>query len=100
MKLQEKMFQCVESWKKSGKTKVDFLKDTDISVHKLNYWLDKYSVLEAVVNKTNSNEFSDFQEIGLPSFAENFEDKRMIKKLLELSTPSGLKITIFEQCLV
>lgn len=100
MKLQEKMFQYVESWRKSGMSKVNFLKDTDITIHKFNYWLDKYSVLEVVENKLKAKEFANFQEICLPLFAKNLEDKSPIKKVLELSTPSGMKITIFEQCLV
>lgn len=96
MNLQEKMFDCVERWKKSGMTKVIFIKDTGISIHKFNYWLDKYSVWELVKNKVKPNGVSDFQEIRLPSFIEDFGDKRTIRKLLELSTPSGFKVTIFE----
>lgn len=100
MNLQGKMFQLAESWKKSGMTKVNFLKDSDISIHKFNYWLYKYSVREVVTNNVKPNKLTDFEEICLPSFAENLEDKRAIKKVLEISTPSGFKITIFEQCLV
>jgi len=37
MKLQEKMFQFIEDWKKSGLTKLEFLKKTGITIHKFNY---------------------------------------------------------------
>jgi len=100
MKLQEKMFQTIEDWKKSGLDKVHFVKNTGITIHKFNYWIDKYSLLKTLENKVKSIEKSQFQEINMPLFSENLECKTIPKKVLELETPSGLKITIFEQCLV
>jgi len=98
--LQEKMFQTIEDWKKSALNKVHFLKKTGITIHKFNYLIDKYSLLKTLENKVKSIEKSQFQEIKLPLFTENLECKTISKKVLEPKTPSGLKITIFEQCLV
>ena len=100
MKLQEKIFLTIEDWKKSALKKVHFVKNTGITIHKFNYWIDKYSLLKTLKNKINSIEKSHFQEIKLPLFPKNLECKTIPKKVLELETPSGLKITIFEQCLV
>jgi hypothetical protein len=53
MNLQQKMFQFIEDWKKGGLTKVDFLKNTGITIHKFNYWIDKYSLLMELVERIN-----------------------------------------------
>jgi hypothetical protein len=100
MKLKQKMFQFIEDWKKSGLTKVEFIKNTGITIHKFNYWIDKYSLLKPRENKDKLIDESQFQEINLPLFSENSVCKTIPKKLLELETLQGLKITIFEQCLV
>jgi len=100
MKLQEKMFLTIEDWKKSGLKKVHFVKNAGITIHKFNYWIDKHSLLITLENKVKSVDKNQFQEIKLPLFLKNLECKTIPKKVLELETPSGLKITIFEQCLV
>ena len=100
MKLQEKIFLTIEDWKKSALKKVHFVKNTGITIHKFNYWIDKYSLLKTLENKVKSIEKSQFQEIIYHYFSENLECKTIPKKVLELETPSGLKITVFGQCLV
>ena len=54
MKLQEKMFQFIEDWKRGGLTKVEFLKSTGITIHTFNYWIDTYSLLKTRKNKDKS----------------------------------------------
>jgi len=48
------MFHFIEDWKKSGLTKVDFLKNTGITIHKFNYWIDKYSLLKSLAVSCHS----------------------------------------------
>jgi len=76
------------------------VKNAGITIHKFNYWIDKYSLLKTLENKFKSIEKSQFQEIKLPLFSENLECKTIPKNAFELENPSGFKITIFGQCLV
>jgi len=94
------MFQTIEDWKKSGLKKAHFVKNTGITIHKFNYWIDKYSLLKTLENRVKLIEKSQFQEINLPLFSENLECKTIPNNAFELETPSGFKITIFGQCLV
>ena len=84
MKLQEKMLQTIEDWKKSGLKKVHFVKNTGITIHKFNYWMDKYSLLKILENRVKSIDKSQFQEINLPLFSENLECKTIPKNAFEL----------------
>jgi len=85
---------------KSGLNKVHFEKNIGITIYKFNYWIDKYSLLKTLENKVKSVDKSQFQEINYHYFSENLECKTIPKKVLELETPRGLKITIFGHCLV
>lgn len=99
--LQEKMFQLIENWKASGLSKNEFLKNSDYTIHKLNYWLDKYAVSKEIKQNKSLNN-GDFRQLVIPCFSSDasldldVSSRQESKKLVELHTPSGLKITIFE----
>jgi transposase-like protein len=42
MKLQEQMYQLVESYQQSGKSQKEFCSQQGIGLAKLNYWISKY----------------------------------------------------------
>jgi transposase-like protein len=42
MKLQEQMYQLVESYQQSGKSQKEFCSHQGIGLAKLNYWISKY----------------------------------------------------------
>jgi predicted acetyltransferase len=46
MDLQEKMFEEVEAWRKSGLTKQVFVKDKEYTLAKFNYWVAKQSAMQ------------------------------------------------------
>lgn len=75
------MFSEVENWMASGSAKLEFLAGKDYSVAKFNYWLAKWKATQS------SETTSGFMEIGL----------REVKlgKVLEIESPSGVKITVF-----
>lgn len=81
MILQEKMFRDIEAWFESGQTKQNFLKDKPYSLAKFNYWLQKLKQIQ------ESSTLEGFKEL---SFSEP-----SLGKVLEIVTPSGLKIIVF-----
>jgi len=81
MSTQEKMFTAIELWQNSGKSKAEFLIGKDFSEAKFNYWICKWKSLQT----TTAND--GFEEIGLSGIRAG--------KVLEISTASGLKITVF-----
>lgn len=81
MNLQEKMFEEVESWVSSGKSKKAFLKDKEYGEAKFNYWLAKWKASQCL--DTNAG----FREVG-------FSEVKL-GKVLEIEAPSGVKITVF-----
>jgi hypothetical protein len=81
MNLQEKMFGDIESWFESGQTKQNFLKDKAYSLAKFNYWLKKFK------DSQEPTTLEGFKELG---FSES-----SLGKVLEIETPSGLKIIVF-----
>ncbi len=92
--LKDEMFRLIEDWKNSGLSKLDFLKDKKITKDKFGYWLVKYNKQKGTkpgsVEKQNIP--SVFKEITLPDSPQ----VQLINKVIELTTPSGLKITVFE----
>lgn len=81
MNLQEKMFGDIESWFESGQTKQNFLKDKSYSLAKFDYWLKKFK------QSQEPTTLEGFKEL---SFSEP-----SLGKVLEIETPSGLKIVVF-----
>jgi hypothetical protein len=90
MTLQEEMFALVSEWKSSGLSKRTFLSDKPIGLPKFNYWCEKYS------RHTTSSELPAVHESG--HFRELIIDDGATDasiKVLELTTRSGLRITVF-----
>ncbi|MBI1837034.1 MAG: hypothetical protein HYR91_07185 [Flavobacteriia bacterium] len=91
--LKDEMFRLIEDWKNSGLSKLDFLKDKKITKDKFGYWLAKYNKQNK--SKLPKEEKQDippiFKEITLPDVTV----VRTINKVIELTTRSGLKITVF-----
>lgn len=81
MGLQEKMFGDIETWFESGQTKLKFLQDKPYSMAKFNYCLQKKKQSQI---STSSDGFREL------SFSEP-----SLGKVLEIETPSGLKIIVF-----
>jgi hypothetical protein len=82
MRIQEKMFGEVESWMRSGATKVKFIEGKSFSSAKFNYWLAKWKAHQ----ETSEGGIEDFCEL-------NFSE--ILGKVLEIEAPSGVKITVF-----
>lgn len=83
MSLKEEMYSMIEQWRCSGQSKRDFISDKPISIHKFGYWLSKY-------NKESYHEV--FKELQPPKSVKPTD----VKKVLELTTSSGVRVTIFE----
>ncbi len=81
MGLQENMFSEIDQWHSSGLTKQSFLQTKAYSHAKFNYWLLKWK--QSQISSSSDN----FWEL---SFSE-----QSIGKVLEIETPSGLKIIVF-----
>ena len=81
MNLQEKMYLEVENWVASGELKHVYLNGKDYSEAKFNYWLSKWKSQQTVVD------FNGFKEVGLPEIASG--------KVLEIESPTGVRITVF-----
>ena len=80
MGAQDKMFAAVEQWQESGKSKTEFLIEKDFSEGKFNYWISKWKTLQATTSK------DVFEEIGILGIKT--------RKILEITTGSGIKIKI------
>ena len=81
MGTQEKMFKAIDQWQQSGKSKSEFLIAKDFSEAKFNYWISKWKALQGTTSKDG------FEEIGLSGIKPG--------KILEITTASGIKITVF-----
>ncbi len=90
MTLQEEMFALVAEWKSSGLTKKTFLADKPVGLPKFNYWCEKYTRHKAVSSLPSVGESGHFRELII-------EDRlaEEANKVLELTTRSGLRITVF-----
>jgi hypothetical protein len=87
MQLQEEMFALISEWKNSGLTKKTFLVDRQIKRPKFDYWCNKYH------DHFDGSEFpaaKHFQELVLRDTTSE-----TTSKVFELTTPSGLHITVF-----
>jgi hypothetical protein len=88
MKLQEKMFGEVRLWNSSSKKRIDFVENKDYSLAKFDYWINKY-------NKTIAESSTHhFKEIPIQEELSPKPDQS--EKMIELETPSGIKITIYK----
>lgn len=90
MKLQEKMFALVADWESGSQTKKSFLSDKPVSLSKFDYWRVKYNKSKGCSGIATQNPGSDFRELLLGG--PGSED---LSKVLELTTPSGLRITVY-----
>jgi len=81
MSLQEEMFAEVNQWMASGITKTDFLKGKQYSEAKFNYWIAKWKAYQAVADQPG------FREVG-------FSEVKL-GKVLEIESPTGVRITVF-----
>lgn len=90
MKIQEEMFALVAEWKSSGQTKKSFLSEKPVSLSKFDYWRAKFDKNRSSSSLTTQNHSSDFRELLMSDAAP--EDA---SKVLELTMPSGLHITVF-----
>lgn len=88
MQLQEEMFALVSEWLSSGLTKKTFLADRQIKLPKFNYWCNKY--YEHVDDESDFSAESNFRELVLSDASSETPSK-----VFELTTPSGLHITVF-----
>lgn len=90
MKLQEKMFALVADWESGSETKKSFLSDKAVSLSKFDYWRAKYNKSKSCSGIATQNRGSDFREVLLRDIGSEKPSK-----LLELTTPLGLRITVF-----
>jgi len=91
MELQEEMFAMVSEWKSGGLSKKAFLADKPIGLSKFNYWCAKYNGQHQEAKLPDLSKAADFRELFL-----NDTSAEAPAKVFELSTPSGLRITVFE----
>lgn len=93
--MQQEMFELVERWRESPLGKTDFLKDTGITKDKFNYWVTKYNKIHFGKKRSKA-----LQKIAPVDFKEVFftrpELKVQQKKVLEMTTSSGMIISVFE----
>ena len=83
MDLQMEMFLEVESWIEANQKKADFLKGKEYSEAKFSYWLAKWKAIQHTRSDGALFQEVDFTEVKLG-------------KVLEIESPSGVKITVFE----
>ena len=88
MNMQEQMYQDVKAWLNSGMKKKDFVKNKQYDINKFDYWYRKY---KAERQSEELSEISNFKEVVFfPS------DEAKVRKVLEIESPGGIKITVFE----
>jgi hypothetical protein len=88
MNMQEQMYQDVKAWLTSGMKKKDFVKNKQYDINKFDYWYRKY---KAERQSQELSEFGNFKEVTLFPIEE-----AKVRKVLEVESPSGIKITVFE----
>ena len=86
--MQEQMYQDVKAWLTSGMKKKDFVKNKQYDINKFNYWYRKY---KAERQSKRLSEISNFKEVMLFPIEET-----KVRKVLEIESPSGIKITVYE----
>ncbi len=88
MNVQAQMYQDIKALLSSGMKKKDFLKNKQYNLHKFDYWYRKY-MAEKQSQKLNEN--NNFKEVMLFPI-----DEAKVRKVLEIESPGGIKITVFE----
>jgi len=91
MELQEEMFALVSGWTSAGFTKKAFLSDKPIGLPKFNYCCSRYNGQHQYAKLPGHCDTADFHELLL-----NDPSTDAPAKVFELTTPSGLRITVFE----
>ena len=87
--MQEQMYQDVKAWLTSGMKKKDFVKNKQYDINKFDYWYRKY---KAERQSQELSEISNFKEVMLFTT----EEAMVVRKVLEIELPGGIKITVFE----
>jgi hypothetical protein len=82
------MFEDVRLWKASGKKKSEFIKEKNYTVAKFEYWINRYN------KETTESSTHHFKEIPIQEELSPKPDQS--EKMIELETPSGIKITIYK----
>jgi hypothetical protein len=88
MELRDTMFKDVRLWKSSGKKKSEFIKDKNYNVAKFEYWINKYN------KETTESSTQHFKEIPIQEELSPKPDQS--EKIMEIETPTGIKITIYK----
>ena len=88
MDMQEQMYQDVKAWLTSGMKKKDFVKSKQYDINKFDYWYRKY---KAESQSKELGESNNFKEVNLFPIEE-----AKVRKVLEIESPGGIKITVFE----
>jgi predicted acetyltransferase len=93
MKQQERMYQLAEAWENNSQTKNEFLADKEVSTSKFNYWLKKYRDRQAAMQPApqSQNCPGNFSAFDLHEVMAGKEQE----KIMELTTPSGIRIIIY-----
>ncbi len=81
MSTQDQMFLAVEQWLESGMSKSAYLKGKDLGLGKFNYWIAKWKA------SRSEGSGAGFKEVNLMESGP--------KKVLEITTVSGTRITVF-----
>jgi hypothetical protein len=99
MKLQDEMFALIDGWYASKLHKKEFLSDKNVSEGKFDYWLKKYHDPNRRSKKVSKLlKVEDFKEITLPSVSKSAAESKDSVKIIELRTPSGFELKIYEGC--
>jgi len=99
MKLQDQMFALIDDWYDSKLHKKEFLTGKNVSQGKFDYWLKKYHKPNRHSKKIiQPLKVENFKEITLPSVSNTVPVSKDSVKVVELITPSGFQINIYEKC--
>lgn len=91
MDKQKQITELISLWRASGLTKSAFCNNQQISIHKFNYWLKKFS--ETKISKSNENEIRFFSVED--SKVKNTSAKANAKPSILVELPNGIKINFF-----
>ena len=99
MKLKEKMYALVSAWESSGQKRADFLSDKDISLPKFDYWICKYRKKDQRQPSLRAQVAPAAFESFVLSDADAPDEIPRSSVSMEIITPSGTRITIYNWCL-
>ncbi|RFC53184.1 IS66 family insertion sequence element accessory protein TnpA [Brumimicrobium aurantiacum] len=88
MAIKEEMYNEVQLWKSSGKSKGDFILDKDYSKAKFEYWINRYNKEKVKPTKSNFKEIPSKSSVIVPEIKH--------EKTLQIDLPSGIKITVYK----